>query len=210
MATGIALAVAGFGYWALVAATLAGPGVMTVLAWTTTRWIPGRPHRDAEILSMLRFGGVVTIQSVLNYGAQNIDKVLLGRFRGVDALGIYGRAYQLVAMPMTESERCSWVGRLLRAVPDSGRSSTVPKLLPEGLQRRRLAWSCRSSSLRRYSPTTLSALSSALNGPTCPDLPAAGAGGAGRGSHRAPPFTGCSIRSGWWGVPSGSRVHPPV
>src|SRR5215212_7651862 len=42
LATGIALAVAGFGYWALVAATLVGPGVMTVLAWITTRWIPGR------------------------------------------------------------------------------------------------------------------------------------------------------------------------
>jgi PST family polysaccharide transporter len=97
LAIGIALAVAGFGYWALVASTLAGPAVLTVLAWTTTRWIPGRPHRDAEVLSMLRFGGLVTIQSVLYYVAQNIDKVLIGRFRGADAVGIYGRAYQLVA-----------------------------------------------------------------------------------------------------------------
>jgi O-antigen/teichoic acid export membrane protein len=110
MATGIALAVAGFGYWALVASTLAGPGVMTILAWTTTKWIPGRPHRDAEILSMLRFGGVVTIQVVVNHVAQNIDKVLLGRFRGADTLGIYGRAYQLVAMPMTNlSSAVGWV-----------------------------------------------------------------------------------------------------
>jgi O-antigen/teichoic acid export membrane protein len=110
MAIGIALAVAGFGYWALVASTLAGPGVMTVLAWITTAWIPGRPHRDAEILSMLRFGGVVTIQVALNYVAQNIDKVLLGRFRGADTLGIYGRAYQLVAMPMTNlSAAVGWV-----------------------------------------------------------------------------------------------------
>jgi O-antigen/teichoic acid export membrane protein len=110
MATGIALAVAGFGYWALVASTLAGPAVMTVLAWITTRWIPGRPHRDAEILSMLRFGGVVTIQVVLNHVGQNIDKVLLGRFRGAETLGIYGRAYQLVAMPMTNlSSAVGWV-----------------------------------------------------------------------------------------------------
>jgi PST family polysaccharide transporter len=110
MATGIVLAVAGFGYWALVASTLAGPAVLTVLSWTTTGWIPGRPHRDAEITSMLRFGGVVTIQSALNYGAQNIDKILLGRFRGADTLGIYGRAYQLVAMPMTNmSAAVGWV-----------------------------------------------------------------------------------------------------
>ena len=59
---------------------------------------------------MLRFGGVVTIQSALNYGAQNIDKVLLGRFRGADTLGLYGRAYQLVFMPMTNtSAAVGWV-----------------------------------------------------------------------------------------------------
>jgi O-antigen/teichoic acid export membrane protein len=110
MATGIALAVAGFGLWALVVSTLALPAVMTVLAWITTGWIPRRPHRDAEVLSMLRFGGVVTIQSGLHYFAQNIDKVLLGRFRGPDTLGIYGRAYQLVAMPMTQlSAAVGWV-----------------------------------------------------------------------------------------------------
>jgi O-antigen/teichoic acid export membrane protein len=110
MATGIALAAAGFGYWALVAAALAGPGVLTVLSWTTTGWIPGRPHRDAEIMSMLRFGGLITIQSALNYGAQNIDTVLVGRFRGAKTVGIYGRAYQLVAMPMANlSAALGWV-----------------------------------------------------------------------------------------------------
>ena len=110
IATGIALALAGFGYWALVGSTMAAPGIMTVLAWTTTLWIPGRPHRDTEIGSMLRFGGVITIQSALNYGMQNIDKVLLGRFRGPGPLGIYGRAYQLVAMPMANlSAAMGWV-----------------------------------------------------------------------------------------------------
>lgn len=110
IAIGLAFAVAGFGYWAIVASTLAGPAVMTVLAWAITRWIPGRPHRDAEIGSMLRFGGAVTIQSVVSYGAQNIDKVLIGRVGGPAALGIYGRAYQLVSMPMTSiSSAVGWV-----------------------------------------------------------------------------------------------------
>jgi O-antigen/teichoic acid export membrane protein len=124
IATGIALAVAGFGYWALVGATMAAPGIMTVLAWTTTSWIPGRPHRDTEIGSMLRFGGVITVQSALNYGVQNIDKVLLGRFRGAAPLGIYGRAYQLVAMPMANlSAAMGWVifSALSRIQDDSAR-----------------------------------------------------------------------------------------
>lgn len=110
IATGLAFAVAGFGYWAIVASTLAGPAVMTVLAWAIARWIPGRPHRDSEIGSMLRFGGAVTIQSVVSYGAQNLDKVLIGRVGGLAALGVYGRSYQLISMPMTSiSSAIGWV-----------------------------------------------------------------------------------------------------
>jgi O-antigen/teichoic acid export membrane protein len=110
MAAGVALALAGYGYWALVASSLVGPAVMTVLSWVTTGWIPGAPTRDREIRSMLHFGGVVTVQSVLANVAENIDKVLLGRFQGAVALGSYGRAYQLVTMPMTNlNAAVGWV-----------------------------------------------------------------------------------------------------
>jgi PST family polysaccharide transporter len=110
MAAGIALAFAGYGYWALVASGLVGPAVLTLLSWVTTGWIPGAPRRDSEISSMLHFGGVVTIQSVMVNVAENIDKVLLGRFQGASALGSYGRAYQLVTMPMTNlNAAIGWV-----------------------------------------------------------------------------------------------------
>ena len=92
------------------------------------------PRRRNRVDAAL--GGVVTAQSVLGHVAQNIDKVLLGRFRGADALGIYGRAYQLVSMPMTNlNAAVGWMAfSALSRIP--GRSSTVPKLLPVGLQRR--------------------------------------------------------------------------
>jgi PST family polysaccharide transporter len=48
---------------------------------------------------MMRFGGALTLNGLVMYFAMNLDKVLLGRFWGVDALGIYGRAYQLVNIP---------------------------------------------------------------------------------------------------------------
>jgi PST family polysaccharide transporter len=110
LATGITLAVAGAGYWAIVASTLAIPTTMTALAWAITRWVPKRPRRDPEIWSMLRFGGTVTIQSVVAYGAQNVDKVLVGRYLGANTLGLYGRAYTLVNMPSTNlSGAVGWV-----------------------------------------------------------------------------------------------------
>src|SRR5262249_46728801 len=48
---------------------------------------------------MLRFGGTVTLNGLIVYIAYNVEKVLLGRFWGPDALGIYGRAYQLINIP---------------------------------------------------------------------------------------------------------------
>ena len=90
---------AGYGYWALVAMTVTTPLVSTVGFWLTTAWIPGRPHRRAGIRSMIRFGGTVTLNGLIAYVASNFDKILLGRYWGVDALGIYGRAYQLINIP---------------------------------------------------------------------------------------------------------------
>ena len=90
---------AGYGYWALVAMTVALPLSSTIGLWLTTRWVPGMPHKRVGIRSMMRFGGTITLNGLVVYVASNFEKVLLGRFWGVDAIGIYGRAYQLVNIP---------------------------------------------------------------------------------------------------------------
>jgi PST family polysaccharide transporter len=48
---------------------------------------------------MLRFGSTITLNGLIVYLAYNLEKVLLGRYFGPAALGIYGRAYQLVNIP---------------------------------------------------------------------------------------------------------------
>jgi PST family polysaccharide transporter len=48
---------------------------------------------------MLSMGGTVTLNSVVVYVAYNTEKILLGRFWGAEALGVYGRAYQLISLP---------------------------------------------------------------------------------------------------------------
>jgi PST family polysaccharide transporter len=96
---GIGMATHGFGYWSLVATTTVTPFIYTICVWLTTRWVPGRPRRRVGILSMMRFGGTLTLNGLVMYVASNFEKVLLGRFWGVDALGVYGRAYQLSNIP---------------------------------------------------------------------------------------------------------------
>jgi PST family polysaccharide transporter len=95
----ITMAKLGYGYWALVGMTVALPLTTTVGLWIATGWIPGMPRRRSGIRSMMRFGGTITLNGLVVYVAYNMEKVLLGRFWGAEAIGIYGRAYQLISIP---------------------------------------------------------------------------------------------------------------
>ena len=98
-AVAIAVAKAGYGYWALVAMTVTLPLTATVAFWVVTTWMPRMPCRRAGIRSIVRFGSTITANGLIVYLASNFEKVLLGRFWGADAIGIYGRAYQLIRIP---------------------------------------------------------------------------------------------------------------
>ena len=98
-AVGIGAAKAGYGYWALVAMTVTLPLTASTAFWLVTAWVPGMPHRRAGIRPLMRFGGTLTVNGLIVYVASNFEKVLLGRFWGADAIGIYGRAYQLIRIP---------------------------------------------------------------------------------------------------------------
>jgi O-antigen/teichoic acid export membrane protein len=90
---------AGYGYWALVWMSIASPLAGTVGFWLTTGWVPGMPQRQAGIRSLVLFGVTITLSNFATYFAYNAEKVLIGRFWGADAIGIYGRAYQLANIP---------------------------------------------------------------------------------------------------------------
>jgi len=97
---GVALALAGFRYWALVGAASAAQLGVTVGLWVTTRWLPGRPGPLASVLPMLRVGWTITLNTFVTYVGYNLEKILLGRYWGAEALGNYGRAYQLISVPI--------------------------------------------------------------------------------------------------------------
>lgn len=97
--TGIGLALYGFGYWALVVSTVVLPAISTLGVWVVLRWVPGVPRWGSDSGSMMRFGGTTTLNSLIMYLSYNLDKVIIGRYWGAEALGIYGRAYQLISIP---------------------------------------------------------------------------------------------------------------
>jgi O-antigen/teichoic acid export membrane protein len=99
-ATGVAMALLGCRYWSLVGMVIASSIVGAAAVWLAVPWVPGPPRRGSGIRSMLHFGGLGTCNSFVVFLAWNAEKLLLGRFWGADALGLYGRAYQLVTLPV--------------------------------------------------------------------------------------------------------------
>jgi len=101
-AVAIGMAALGFGYWSLICQNISIPIAVMMGAWIAMPWFPGRPRWTPTLRSMVRFGGTVTTNGVVSYVSYNTEKVLLGRFWGAAPLGIYGRAYQLINLPMQQ------------------------------------------------------------------------------------------------------------
>lgn len=98
---GVATALAGFGPWALVAAH-ATQTITNMALLVRARPLGVRPrfHRGAWH-DLVRFGSGFALARVGNYAAVYGDNMVTATTLGVRALGLYERAYQLMAMPAT-------------------------------------------------------------------------------------------------------------
>jgi O-antigen/teichoic acid export membrane protein len=98
----ILLACLGWRYWALVCGTLMRAVADAALTFFVCRWIPGRIRRGTGAREMLLFGGHLTGFDFINYFSRNADNILIGKFIGTDALGLYAKAYGLFMMPIVQ------------------------------------------------------------------------------------------------------------
>lgn len=101
-AAGIAAALVGWGYWAIIANQVVICAVTLILAWALSGWRPSLPGRASGMGSILRFGADLTGFNLVNYLARNLDNVLIGRFNGELSLGFYDRAYKLLLLPLNQ------------------------------------------------------------------------------------------------------------
>lgn len=100
--TAVVLALAGAGYWALVAQRLVTLLLMMLLSAAFAGWLPGPPHRHTSVRRFLRFGAALFGTQVLAYGSGNIDNVGIGVEWGSVQLGYYDRAYRLLVAPLMQ------------------------------------------------------------------------------------------------------------
>ncbi len=97
---GVGGALAGFGYWSLVAMQITNGLATLILACVFSRWRPSRPGISRDALHLLRFGGTVTGYNLLGYLITNLGNILIGARFGAGPLGIYDRAYKLMFQPL--------------------------------------------------------------------------------------------------------------
>lgn len=96
---GIALAWLGAGVWALIVGELAKTVIKTVLFLRAAPEGIGL-HFDREAFrALMGFGSGYTVGSLSIYAAQQADNLVVGRMLGAGALGLYGRAFELMLAP---------------------------------------------------------------------------------------------------------------
>ncbi len=125
------LAWAGYGVWALVAATVSQVTVRTVAMYAATRHSV-RPSLNLRAgRDLLSFGFGHSIAQVGTLLSQQGDNLVVGRWLGPTALGIYGRAYNLMVMP------ASAFGRIVNRVlfPVMSQVQDQPERLANGYER---------------------------------------------------------------------------
>jgi PST family polysaccharide transporter len=94
-AIAIVLAAQGFGVWSLVAQTVGAALVSLVVFWRVSAWRPSLSFSFRHLRELTRFGAAVFAHDVISSTAMRIDRLLMGRFAGVGALGVYSVARRL-------------------------------------------------------------------------------------------------------------------
>lgn len=98
---GIIMAFTGWGYWALVAQTLINSFLSSFALLVLAKLTPVLHWDFAVIKKILSYSGNLTLFSMINYWARNLDNLLIGKFIGSAPLGFYNRAYQLMMLPLS-------------------------------------------------------------------------------------------------------------
>ena len=98
----VALALLGYGVWALAWASV----IQFLLRSALLIWLSPHPKRPSlapqEARQLLNFGVGSSLSTLANYAAINGDYFVVGRWLGATALGLYSRAYQLMTLPMMQ------------------------------------------------------------------------------------------------------------
>lgn len=102
VAVGIAAAELGAGAWSIILSQLAAGVVSVFLIWIISPWHPKFRYSLASLRTLGGYGSKVSGWNFLFYFNRNTDNMLIGRYLGASALGLYTVAYGIMLFPFTQ------------------------------------------------------------------------------------------------------------
>lgn len=107
MVVGVAVAVVRRDAWALVASALAMQVVGTGLSYAMVPYRPRLRLRGRGVRRLLHYGGAMNRTRILTFLSLNLDNMLVGRFLGPAALGLYQVAFRVAEIPAVTLTRAA-------------------------------------------------------------------------------------------------------
>lgn len=99
---GIAAALSGLEYWALVIAPISTFSTKTIMRWLSAHWMPSMMSRGSGVRSLLGFGANLTGANFIGYMATSLTPFSIGYIGGAQSLGLFNRASMLASIPSSQ------------------------------------------------------------------------------------------------------------
>jgi teichuronic acid exporter len=97
----IAMAWCGFGLWSLVWTPWVASTWTLLASHVMARYRPGLSFDRESLRRLLGFGGALTLKNVFVHLARHSDNLVVAKFLGESATGLYTRAFSLSTLPQT-------------------------------------------------------------------------------------------------------------
>ena len=98
----IAFALSGFGVWSLVWGNLLGSATLILYLYSHAKWYPRLRFSPSTIKEFFAFGVWTSVSKYLMFCINNSDKFLIAKLLGVEQLGFYERALNLLNIPRVQ------------------------------------------------------------------------------------------------------------
>ncbi|OHX65561.1 lipopolysaccharide biosynthesis protein [Flammeovirga pacifica] len=98
--TSLILAFLGFEGWSIIFQNVILILMNTLIIFIKVRWYPKLIFDLSDLKTVFSFSSYITLDTLFNYFARNIDNILIGKFLGIQPLAYYNRAYTLMLMPV--------------------------------------------------------------------------------------------------------------
>ena len=146
---GVAMAVMGYGVWALIAQRLVNQAIDTTILWMTVRWRPTWEFSLVRLKPLFGYGSKILCSSLLDSLTGNVSGLLIGKLYTADSLAYYDKgknvpffviqniqtAVQSVLFPVLaeEQEEQTRVRRILRQSIQVSAYCIVPYMVGIGV-----------------------------------------------------------------------------